>query len=41
MTNHPYCRGFGLGYEEAQALMQIAQKPALYPRIERDEAIIY
>lgn len=33
--------GFGLGYEEAQALIKTAQKPALYPRIKRDAAIIY
>ena len=33
--------GFRLGYEEAQALLKIAQKPALYPRIKRDAAVIY
>ena len=33
--------GFGLGYEEAQALIKTAQKSALYPRIKRDAAIIY
>lgn len=33
--------GFELGYEEAQALMKAAQKPALYPRLKRDAAVIY
>ena len=33
--------GFGLGYEETQNLIKIAQKSALYPRIRRDAAIIY
>lgn len=33
--------GFGLDYEQAQALLKAAQKSALYPRIKRDAAIIY
>ena len=33
--------GLMLDYEEAQALIKIAQKPALYPRFKRDAAIIY
>lgn len=33
--------GFRLGYEEAQELLKIAQRPALYPRFKRDAAIIY
>jgi len=33
--------GFGLDYEGAQALLKVARKSALYPRIKRDAAIIY
>ena len=33
--------GFGMGLEEAQALIKLSQKSALYPRVKRDAAIIY
>lgn len=33
--------GFGMDDEEAQALLKIARKSALYPRIERDAALLF
>lgn len=33
--------GFGLTVDETQALLRIARRTPLYPRIERDSAIIY
>ena len=33
--------GFGFHEAEAQALLKIARKPELYPRVERDAAILY
>jgi hypothetical protein len=33
--------GFGLGVDEAQKLLKIAQKSLLYPKIKRDAAILY
>ncbi len=33
--------GMGLTAEECQALLKIASKPALYPKIKRDAAILY
>lgn len=33
--------GFGLGYDETQALLKIAHQSPLYPRIKRDAALIY
>lgn len=33
--------GFGMGLDEAQELIKISQKTALYPRVKRDAAIIY
>jgi hypothetical protein len=33
--------GFGLGVDEAQRLLKIAQKSLLYPKIKRDAVILY
>jgi len=33
--------GFGMDYDEAQTLLKIARKSALYPKIRRDAVIIY
>jgi hypothetical protein len=33
--------GFEMGYEEAQELLRIARKSALYPKVKRDMVIIY
>lgn len=33
--------GFGMDDEEAQSLLKIARKSALYPRIERDAALLF
>lgn len=33
--------GFEMDYDETQELLRIARKAALYPRIERDAALIY
>lgn len=33
--------GFGMNVEETQDLLKIARKSALYPRIERDAAILF
>ena len=33
--------GFGLDEAEAQTLLKVARKPELYPKVERDAAILY
>ncbi|MDR2750427.1 MAG: hypothetical protein LBC41_07195 [Clostridiales bacterium] len=33
--------GFGLGYDEAQALLKIAGKSSLYPKVDRDAVVIF
>jgi hypothetical protein len=33
--------GFGLGVEDTQKLLKLAQKSELYPKIKRDAAILY
>ncbi|MDO5111233.1 MAG: helix-turn-helix transcriptional regulator [Clostridia bacterium] len=35
------CIGLGLDVEESQHMLSSAQKPALYPRIERDAALLF
>lgn len=35
------CIGLGLDVEESQHMLAAARKPALYPRIERDAALLY
>ncbi len=35
------CIGLGLNVEESQHLLMAARRPALYPRIERDAALLY
>ena len=33
--------GFGMNYKEAQELLRLARKSALYPKIKRDAVVIY